>query len=209
MGLANNASNVKYVRITKQGKFVLNTDLETPYDELEGTLTGLRWKEDEFKGEKIKKCNIGLTDNEGVTYIVGVTVDSSWFSTFVSFLKNADLAQPITLHPKINAYKKQDGTDGERRSLLISQDGVFLKSFYSKESGNKLPEFKKVTVNKKTVYDKGDFLTELERIVNEEFIPKLPKQPVVSFKKPAATESVEVSEPDVTVDGDEKLPWDE
>lgn len=209
MGLANNSSNVKYVRLTKQGKFALNTDLETPYDELEGTLTGLRFKDDTYEGNLIRKCNIGLTDTEGVTYVVGVSVDSSWFSTFVSFLKNADLAQPITIHPKINPYDKADGTKGERRSLLISQDGTFLKSFYSKDSGNKLPEFKKVVVNKKTVYDKGDFLTELERIVTEDFIPQLPKQPVVKFKAESKTANTDTVEPTVTTEGDETLPWDQ
>ncbi len=206
MGLGNNSSNVKYVRI-KDGKLYLNSDLETSFDELSGLLTRMSFKDDTYKDQTIRKCNIGLTDAEdGTTYVLGLSVDSSYFSSLVSFLKNANLAEPITLHPKINKYKKDDGSDGERRSILVSQDGHFLKSFYSKDSGNKLPEFKKVMVNKKPVYDKGDFLEELERIVTEEFIPKLPKQPVVSFtetaKKPAAkTETSEAV--------DEKLPWEE
>lgn len=211
MGLKENASSgVQYVRL-KDGKFYLNSDLTKPYDELEGMLTGIRFKDDEWEGNKIRKCNFGLTDSEtGITYVVGLSVDSSYFSTLVGFLKNADLTKPMTFHPKVNKYKKEDKTDGERRTIMVSQDGVFLKSFYSKDSGNKLPDFKKVKVSNKIVYDKTDFLEAIEEVVTKDFVPNLPKQEIVTHRQPAVNADVpNAKEPDVTTEGDEKLPWDE
>lgn len=210
MGLKENANgNVQYVRI-KDGKFYLSADLTKPYTELEGLLTSIRFKEDEWEGNKIRKCNFGLTDTEtGITYVVGLSVDSSYFSSLVGFLKNADLKEVMSFHPKVNKYKKEDGKEAERRSIMVSQDGIFMKNFYNKESGNKLPEFKKVKVSGKTVYDKEEFLEALEAIVTSEFIPNLSKQDIIKYV-PAAVESkqaeVKSSEPDVDNDGN--LPWD-
>lgn len=211
MGLKENGnSNVQYVRL-KDGKFYLSNDLTKSYDELEGLITTIKFRDDEWQGNKIRKCNFGLTDTEtGITYVVGLSVDSSYFSSLIGFLKNADLSKPLTFHPKVSGYKKEDGTDGERRGIMVSQDGTFLKSFYSKESGNKLPEFKKMVVNKKNVYDKTEFLDALESVVTNEFIPKLPKSEIVTMKQPEAKTQPEVTatldEP--TTDGDEKMPWD-
>lgn len=211
MGLKENAnSNIQYVRI-KDGKFYLNSDLTKPYDELEGKLTGIRFKDDEFKGEKIRKCNFGLTDSEtGITFVVGLSVDSSYFSSLVGFLKNVDFTEPVTFHPKINKYKKEDGSDGERRSILVSQDGTFMKNFYNKESGNKLPDFKKVKLNGKQVFDKTDFLEELERIVTEEFIPKLPKVPIVKQETevPKAPQALKAKKKEPEIEADDTLPWE-
>lgn len=206
MGLKENAnSGVQYVRI-KDGKFYLNSDLTKPYDELEGLLTGIRFKDDVWEGNKIRKCNFGLTDQEsGITYVVGLSVDSSYFSTLVGFLKNADFSKPMAFHPKVNKYKKEDSTEGERRTIMISQDDVFMKSFYSKDSGNKLPDFKKVKVNNKMVYDKSDFLEAIEAVVVNDFIPKLPKQDVVKQQVVAKT-----TEPVITTDAAvDDLPWEQ
>lgn len=214
MALKNNDSKgIKYVRI-KDGKFYLNTDLATAYDELEGLITGIRFKEDTYEGQKIRKCNFGLSDeSDGSTYVISVTVDSSYFSSLIGFLKNADISKPLTLHPKISEYKKDDGSEGERRSILVSQDGQFLKNYFGKDTGHKLPDFNKVMVNKKLVYDKTDFLEALEAIVVNEFIPSLPKPTLVTYveqpKAAPATQDLpdEVEDFD-TPSADGKLPWD-
>jgi hypothetical protein len=211
MGLSNNAnSGIKYVRV-KDGKFILSTEPDVLYDELEGLITGIRFKDEEYNGQTLRKCLFTLIDIEdGTNYQVGFPVDSSYFNTVISFLRNADLTQPLTLCPKIQGYKKEDGTDGERRSVLVKQNGTFLKGYYGKATGNQLPDFKKVKVNGKTMYDKTDALGELERVVNEVLIPTLSKEEIV---KPVAETSkttkkvVEAKEP--TAEGGAKLPWDE
>lgn len=207
MGLTNNAnSNVKYVRV-KDGKFFLNTDAETPYDELEGLVTGIRFKDEEYNGQTLRKCIFTLTDTSDETvYQVSFILDSSYLSTLIGFLRNANLAEPLTLCPKIQSYKKEDGTDGERRSILVKQNGAFLKGYYSKATGNVLPEFKKVKVSGKLVYDKTDFLEELERIVNEVFVPTLSTQPIVQIQQNPVTPKEAFASP---ADQDVKLPWDE
>lgn len=216
MALKNNDSKgIKYVRI-KDGKFYLNTDLDTAYDELEGLITGIRFKEDVFEGKPIRKCNFGLSDEtDGSTYVISVSVDSSYFSSLVGFLKNADITKTLTLHPKISKYKKDDGSEGERRSILVSQDGTFLKNFYGKDTGNKLPEFKKVKLNGKLVYDKTDFLEALEEIVVKDFIPALPKPTLVTYtEQPKEKVSTVANETNDAVEefgapsANGKLPWD-
>lgn len=209
MGLTNNAnSNVKYVRV-KDGKFFLNTDAETPYDELEGLITGIRFKDEEYNGQTLRKCIFTLTDtSDDTVYQVSFILDSSYLSTLIGFLRNADLAKPLTLCPKIQSYKKENGTDGERRSILVKQNGAFLKGYYSKATGNELPQFEQVKISGKLVYDKTAFLEELERIVNEVFVPTLTTQPVVKMDKPKAEPKVAVQTS--TDEGEEvKLPWDE
>lgn len=160
MGL-NKKTQGNFVRI-KDGKFYLGKDLETPYDELTGMLTDLSFRDDEFEGQKIRKLVVTLEDN-GEKYIVSFPFDSSYSSSFVSFLKNADLNDEMTLVP----ISKTEG-DKTSRSLLISQDGTFMKSYFTKDNTHGQPQFKKITKKSgKVEWDTDDFLEFREKIVED------------------------------------------
>ncbi len=160
MGLQKKTTG-KFVRI-KDGKFYLGKDLENSYDELTGMLTDMSFKNDTFEGQTIRKLVLTLNEN-GESYIVSFPFDSGYASSFVSFVKNADLSEPITLVP----VSKTEG-DKTSRSLLVSQDGTFMKSYFTKDNKHGQPDFKK-TIKKsgKVEWDKEDFLEFRESVINE------------------------------------------
>lgn len=157
-----------YLKITKEGKFVLGKDNENTYDEFTGTLTNLSFKNDEYEGQPIRKLVLTFED-EGETYFLSFAFDSSYSSSFVSFLKNADLNKRMTLIPVL----KEEG-EKVTRSLLIKQGDTFLKSYYTKDNNHGQPSMKKVVKKSgKVEWDKEDFLEFRENVINNEILPLL------------------------------------
>lgn len=200
MGLKTGGATAKYVRI-KDGAFYLSSDPETPYTDLEGTLVDIYFKTDEFNGKTLEKINIVLQD-EIDKYIVSFPFDSSYTSSFLGFLKNADLDFPINLHVKVGEYKDAKGETKTRRAILVSQEGQWLKSFYGK--GRELmPEIKPVKLNGKTFWDKTDLLDFMKSLVLDEFKPKLIKE------RPKVSYEAQKTESDKRVVATKtKLPWE-
>ena len=157
-----------YVKI-KDGKFYLSTDKEhkTPYDEFEGLLTNMAFREDEYEGQKIEKLQLTMNDGEA-DYIISFSFDSAYTSSLVGFLKNADLSRPLSIVP----ISKTEG-EKVRRSILVRQDNKFVKAYYTKDNPHGLPEMKKVTLNRKTVWDKTDFLEFFRNVILNELVPQL------------------------------------
>lgn len=216
MGLQTKASDIKYLNI-KGGKFFVGSDKDTPYDELSGTITNMRYKDEEYLGEKKRKLIITLTDNED-TYQLGINVETASYSALISFLRNIDINDVLTLHPK---EEKVEGKEYPKRTILISQHNKFAKSYFTKENSHGLPEWSVVVVGKKKVVDKTSYLDFLEEFVNKELIGNLsannsksvvvakkeavPKQQTESLKKAAKSAPTEDEE---ATQESEKLPWD-
>lgn len=168
MGLKNSTSNGTYIRF-KDGKFYVAKDLKNPdavgYPELEGTITKFNIVDDEFEGQVIRKLVINLQDEEGENYILSIGFESVYATQLISFLKNADLKEKLSLVGMLGEEK-----DGKRRtSILVKQNGTFLKSHYTKDNPNGIPALKQITVNKKKVWDKAEMLDFLENVVLNEF----------------------------------------
>jgi hypothetical protein len=200
MGLQNRAQG-NYVRISKEGKFYLGKDKENPYDELTGTITDLSFKDDEFEGQKIRKLVITLNDEEK-DYILSFAFDSSYASTVVSFLKNADLSQPVTLVPISK-------TEGEKtsRSMLVKQNGSWLKSYYTKDESHGQPAMKRIVKKSgKVEWDKEEFLDFRENVIMNELRPLLKGGKVTKRATVPATTDADVE--DVEDDSEENdLPF--
>lgn len=204
-GLGKNAGQLQYVKL-KEGKFYLSTDkdAENPYDELTGLVTDFRFKDEEYKGVKNRKLYVNVKDDD-VTYSFSVSIDSSYASSLINFLKTADLTEKLTFIPSMKNDKNDKGEDVKKYSIFVKQDDTALKGYYSKATGNSLPEFKKLKVSGKVVWDKTDFLEELERIVVEEFIPSVQKN-----KSPLIKEVSTPVDPDDLADGEDDgadVPW--
>lgn len=165
MGLKNNSTaNVQYVKI-KDGKFLLNKDeTKTPHDELEGTLVDIYTKDEEYEGKPSKKLYVALEDQD-TKFALGMHFDSSYASTFLSFIKNADLTQPLTLIPLEKEVIK-DKVVIKKRSLLVKQNGTFLKGYFTQTEPNGQPQMKQVKVSGKLVWDKTDLLAFYEEVVD-------------------------------------------
>jgi uncharacterized protein (UPF0333 family) len=168
------SAGFKYLKI-KDGNLYYTTDKnhENPYDEVEGNIVNLVFKTETWEKQEIEKLQVYLHDGEGYD-VLTFPVDSSWFSTFVSFAKNADLSKPVTLHVMEKAEKDKSGKDVKRRTLLVSQDGTYMKSYYNREHPNGLPTFKQVKISGRLVWEKSEFLDFLKNVVENELKPQLP-----------------------------------
>lgn len=197
MALKQRDESKKYIRI-KDGKLYVGKDLETPYDEIEGTITNLYYKNEEYEGTPQRKLIIVLNDNEG-SYQLGVNVESSSYSSLIGFLPNIEITKPITLHPRAETITK-DGKEVTRRSILVSQEGKFAKAYFTKDHPHGLPKWEVVQVGKKKVTDKTEYLEFLENFVQKNLISK------INVEQPVAADVDDEDEVEDLDDG--KAPWE-
>lgn len=226
-GLKDNSAGVIYLRIKEQkitdssGKekskygFVINKD-DTPSSTLEGVITKMSYRNEEFEGNILRKLIVNVTDPEnGDVYQFGLNVESASYSSFVSFLKNVDLTKMLSIHPRLEVTLNKDKQPVNRRSVLISQDGVYAKSYFTKEDNKGLPAWKKVVVNGREVSDKTDYLAFLEQFVEKELIPQVSDIETSTKVAVNTTNKVEdVTPPSSSSnsfidDDDDKLPWED
>ena len=190
MGLKNNESNVSYLKF-KDGKFFSSRDKETGYNEIEGYIKNFTLADQEFKGETDRKLTVAIIDEEGDTYLLQMSLKTSYVTSLVSFLKNADLTEKLSL-----VGTSKTGDDGVvRNSILVKQDGKFSKGFYTKDNPNGMPKMKEVIINKKKVWDKSDMLEFIENVIVTELTPKVSKRTFESTKKVVADTLANVKEP--------------
>ena len=144
MGLKNrDGGKVTYVKI-KEGKFFASSDKElaNPFEQLSGVVVDTYLKDEDYNGIPNRKFYTVLED-EGERFIMGLNVESSFASTFISFLMNADLSKSINIFPKVENVIK-NGKESQKRNMLISQGGKFLKAYFTKDTPNGLPAMQKV-----------------------------------------------------------------
>lgn len=180
----------------KEGKFFSSKEPDTPYDQLSGKIVDLGFKNDEFNGQTIRKLVITVED-DGERNILSLPVTSSYASSVVSFLKNADLSQEVTLIPK---SQKVPGKENPTNTLFVVQNDKYMKSYFTQENNHGQPSFKKVMKKSgKVEWDKEDFLEFRENVVMNELKPTLTGS--VPAKK--------VSEPSIEDEDDdsEELPF--
>lgn len=210
MPLKQKSAQRKYVRV-KNGKFYLGKDFENPFDELEGTITSLYFKDEEYNGSPLRKLIMVLSDEED-NYQLSLNVESNTYSKVVSFLANVDLAKPITLVPMEETLTKEGSPDVQKRTMLVSQDGKFAKSYFTKEEPHGLPRWETVVVGKKKIADKTAFLDFLEDFVNKTLVPRIQVDPTEVKSKvipPSESEAEDNVEENVPEETSQKMPWDD
>lgn len=155
---------------TKDSKERVNKNGVTVHEEYykgwKGKITGIAIREHQEYG---KFWNITLTDQDGDA-VLQMKYSSGYAAAFLKMLPNVDLNSDVIITPnqKIEGDKKKTG-------LFITQHGVPVKWYYTKDNPNGLPELKKVKVKSEFVWDDSDMTEFLENMVNTEIIPKLPK----------------------------------
>lgn len=201
MPLKQRSEQRKYVRI-KDGKLYIGKDTETSYDELEGVVTNLYFKDEEYNGAPLRKLILIISDEDD-NYQIGLNTESNSYTALISFLPNIDLSRPITLHPMEEVINK-DGAEVKKRTILVSQDGKFAKSYFTKDNTHGLPRWESVTVGKKKITDKTLFLDFLENFVSKELVPRITEKVETKsvVNKPVAVLADDSDEEDT------KLPWE-
>lgn len=208
MGLKNrDGAKTNYVKI-KEGKFYLSTDKEltNPFDELSGTITDTYLKDEDYNGIPSRKFYTVLED-ETEKFIIGFNIESSMASTFITFLRNADLSKSLTLVPRLENIVK-NGKEFQKRSILIMQGGKFLKAYFTKDNPNGLPPMQRVERRGgKIEWIKDELLDFYEDLIINRFKVEANKNKenstVIKQVESSKSTSVEV------VPSTAKLPWED
>lgn len=163
-------------RINKNGKTVH----EEHYDFLDGTITDITTKENEYG----KFWVVILRDDEtGENQNLQFNFSSGYANGFLKALPNVDLSQKVKLSP--SAKKEGDKT---KTTIFINQGGSAIKWYFTKDNPNGLPSLKKVKIKGKETWDDSEAMEFLENMVETEIRPKLGKTPTVVTGEPVTVD---------------------
>ena len=149
MGLSSNSGNVIYLNV-KNGKVArknANGDIQL-FDSVEGVITAVDFKDDEYNGQKFRKLVLTIEDG-GEKYLLQVRTDSGSFRGLTQSIANADIKSVVKLIPS-----SKTGDNGKpQTTIFVSQHGKALKWKWSKDNPGELPALQKVKVKGQDVYD--------------------------------------------------------
>lgn len=177
-------------RTTKQG----NVIHEEIYDAVVGSLVDIKVHEHKDWG---KFWNIYLQDGND-TFCLQMNYSGGYASAFLKTLPNIDLTQRVRLIPSMRMENNK-----KKVTLFVTQNGVPIKHYYTKDNQNGLPPMEKKKIKGKETWDDSDMMEFLENMVNNNIVPKLKKMgkaapaPVKDFNDnlPFDTEPVEEEAP--------------
>jgi hypothetical protein len=153
---------------TKTSKERVNKNGKTVHEEYckgwKGRITAVTVRDHPEFG---KFWNITLTDDQGDA-ILQMNYSSGYSAAFLKMLPNVDLSSDVVITPNL----KKEG-DKNKTSLFITQHGVPVKWYYTKDDPKGLPPLKKIKVKGKDTWDDSDIMEFLENMVNTEIVPKL------------------------------------
>lgn len=165
-------------RVTEGGKTVH----EEFYKGWTGRITNIYVKEHPEFG---KFWNVVLTDEDGDA-VIQMNYSSGYSAAFLKTLPNVNLDQEITFSP----FMKIEG-DKKKTTVFISQNNQPLKHFYTRDNPNDLPQLVKGRFKGQDVWDDTDMMEFLEKMVNNEILPKLKKvQPAPTANKTVVPEPI-------------------
>lgn len=144
----------------KNGTF---TAFVCEYDSLEGEVVSLDYVVNEYEGQKIQKWNIGVYDVDN--FVLSIDANGSLTRDLMKILPNVNFDWPS----KIQVIKDRET---KKPKLLISQNGVYLKHAFTKDSQNGLPQ---PVITKKGDLDftsQNDFLHEIGLDVSAMLVSK-------------------------------------
>lgn len=158
-------------RTNKLGKTVH----EKFYDSFTGKLVNIRTQDGSYGRNWI----FDFRDN-GEVFHLNLGYSNSFATAFLKMLPNIDVTKEMQVSPSV---KEVDGKN--RSSLFVKQGDNWIKSAYTKENPNGMPDLKQVKIKGQLAWDDTERMEFLEAMVNEEILPKLPKDLPVSSQTKA------------------------
>jgi hypothetical protein len=153
-------------KATKRVNKENNTVYEIYHDSLVGKLKNINIRESVKYG---KSWVFDFVDvSSGDEYHLQMSYSNSLAKAFLKMLPNIDLSKEFKLSP---SKKNVDGKD--ITSLFINQDGQTVKHAFTKENPNGLPQMVQITVKGLPTWDDSEQLAFLEKMVNNDILPKL------------------------------------
>lgn len=114
-------------RTNKENKVVF----EKYYDNFTGKLVGIQTKDSSYG----KQWVFSFKDQLEV-YNLALSYSSGFASAFLKMLPNIDVSKEMLVSPSVQEV------DGKKKSsLFVKQDGVWIKSAYTKDNPNGLPQW--------------------------------------------------------------------
>lgn len=150
MALGDNTGGAIYLSI-KQGRLVYKdkkTGEKKDVGFVSGFITGVRFDEKEWEGQKWEECALSMVDGDD-KYVVQMKTDSGYFRAFCNALKSGDPTKKVKLSPTFSeeGSKKSSG-------MFVNQGSDKALPWYSTKNDPKdVPALKAVTFKGKTVYD--------------------------------------------------------
>jgi hypothetical protein len=159
-------------RVNKLGKTVS----EKFYDNFTGKLVGIETRDSAYGKQWVFSFKDALD-----VYHLNLAYSNSFATAFLKMLPNIDLTKEMLVSP---STKEVDGK--QKSSLFVKQDGEWIKSAYTRENPNGMPDLKQITVKGQQVWDDTDRMVFLEAMVEKDIKPKIPKDasPVGEKKAP-------------------------
>lgn len=147
MGLGNDTTRFTYVNIKKGQLVIKKGDQTEVFNYVEGVLTGLDIREDEYQGNKYKKLCLTMTD-KNESYQLQMKMESGYCRAFCNMIENVNLTMPFKIEPKM-----EEVGDKKNTKVFISQGGTNLKWKYTKDNPGELPLLEKITFKGKEAWD--------------------------------------------------------
>jgi hypothetical protein len=163
-------------RVNKLGKTVH----EKFYDNFTGKLVGIKTTDGAYGKQWVFSFKDALD-----VYHLNLAYSNSFATAFLKMLPNIDLTKEMLVSP---AVKEVDGK--QKSSLFVKQNDAWIKSAYTRENPNGMPDLKQITVKGQLVWDDTDRMVFLEAMVEKDIKPKLPKD-VAPVNTTKAQESLE------------------
>jgi hypothetical protein len=142
-----NKKKTHWVKI-KDGKLSYwNGEKELIFDEMQGIVSDIFFKDDEYQGRTFTLALFTLfCDAE--KYILSINTDSSYFRSFCNYLRSADITKNVLIRPKITE------DEGKKKySIFLQQEGKWLKAYYTKLHPGDFPQLVVHEIAGKKVYD--------------------------------------------------------
>ena len=150
MGLNNNDNRATFVNISEGRLYTKEKgDKERNYfTDIDGTITRVEFKDEEYQGQKFEVAKITLVDNDD-RFILQMRTDSGYFRGFCNSLKSSpNPTERINIAP---SSKEKDGKP--QTTCFVKQYGRALKHAHTKDNMGDLPQVNKVTFKGKEQWD--------------------------------------------------------
>lgn len=203
MGLGNNERKRVYVNISKGKCVIKKGDQVELYNYLEGMLTNIEIVDADYEGRKYKNVYLTIVDDTE-TYFLQMKLDSGYGTAFCKIIKNANFQKPLKIQP---TYSEEDGK--KKSGMFISQGGVPLKWFYTKDNLGDCPTLEQATFKGETVWDNSKQQNFFMKMLIYEIKPQLPHAAVATndSASPAPASSSAVFDANKSPDFVDDLPF--
>lgn len=163
------------------------------HDAIEGILTNISIKENEYNGQKIRSWVLTISDM-GLTYQLELSIKGGYGSSMIKALANPkiDFSKPLKFSPWAKTVNNKQKT-----AMYVSQSGDQIDWFFTKETPNGLPEPKKVMFEGTEKWDWYDQLQFLEKYAETKIKPAIQEnQPTQAEVKPTVDFNTSAPEDD-------------